>query len=570
MMRFVRRLLMTLGTLSLLPLVGGAVAWLWHSDSLAEHSVLHVVLDDALPEAPPSGVSALWQQHEREHLTGLVRKLRAAAKDGRVVGLLLEVKSPKVGLAQLQEVARAVQAFRDSGKWTLGYLESAGEGGHGDGAYALASLAGEVALSPPGEINLSGMHAEVPFFADTLAKVHVDAHVERRFEYKNYANTFTETGFTPAHKESLSSLLDDLQHTLSSQLAANRRVSVEEVARWVEAAPFDAQAAHARGLVDRLWYWDEVVERVEQVAGRKDALVAIEDYTAKPPKGRGIAVAYVVGAGEISRGEGGYGDGGMAADVYVQALRQAREDGVKAVLLRIDSPGGSYLASDLIRREVAKTRAENVPVVVSMGNTAASGGYFIAAEADYIVAEAGTVTGSIGVVGASFTVGRALEHFFAVHFDRYAALPNPGTMDPLQPPSPLQAARMAAQVDRVYNDFVGKVAKARHRRFDEVHALAKGRVWTGKQALERGLVDAIGGIDAATAYLERRLEVPDTAHIELQLYPPPKSALAQVRDALEVTAQVGTTGRSLQQLSQRLTRQARPGRAELATPVALP
>lgn len=561
---------MTLGVLSLLPLAGGAVAWFWRGGSpVPGQSVLHVVFDDTLAEVPASGVAALWRQHEGEHLAGLTAKLRAAAKDERIVGLVLEVKTPKVGLAQLSELARAVQAFRHGGKWTLGYLETAGDGGRGDGAYALAALASEVVLSPPGEIGLSGMHAEVPFLADTLARAHLDAHVEKRFEFKNYANTITETGFTPAHREALASLLDDMQGTLSAQLAKARNVSVQQVADWVQAAPFSSQAALARGLVDKLAYWDEVEDRVEEVAGREDALLDIADYVPRPPKGRTTPIAFVVGSGEISRGGSGYGTPGddeMTAEAYVDALREARDREVKGVLLRIDSPGGSYLASDLIRREVAKTRAHNVPVVVSMGDTAASGGYFIAAEADYIVAEAGTVTGSIGVVGATFAVGRALEDFFGVHFDRYATLPNPGTLDSLRAPSAQQAARMAEGVDRVYNDFVGKVAVARHRRFDEIHALAKGRVWTGRQAAALGLVDEVGGLDAACAYLRRRLQLADDAALDLQIYPAPKSTLAQLREALDVGVRTGGLGRAAVQRLHRAVRSTQAERGAVLAP----
>lgn len=566
---------MTLGALSLVPAVVAAVAYAWRSNPVPARSVLHVVFDDALDEAPASGVAALWRQHEREHLAGLTAKLRAAAQDDRVVGLLLEVKGPKVGLAQLGELDRAVQAFRRSGKWTGAYLETTGEGGGGDGAFALASLANEVVLSPPGEVHLSGMHAEVPFLADTLARAHVDAHVDKRFEFKNVGNTFTETNFTEAHRASLTALLDDLQRTLSAQIAQTRHVSTEEVARWVEASPFSAEAARARGLVDKLAYWDEVVDRVEAVAGHEDALLPIAQYVPKPPKGRTTPVAYVVGSGEISRGGGGYspGDEAMTAEDYVDALRQAREDGVKGVLLRIDSPGGSYLASDLIRREVAKTRASNVPVVVSMGDTAASGGYFIAAEADYIVAEAGTVTGSIGVVGVSFAVGRALEDFFGVHVGRYAALDNPGTLDSLRAPNAQQSARMSAQIDRIYNDFVGKVAAARHRRFDEIHAIAKGRVWTGRQAVALGLADEVGGLEAASAYLRRRLQLAEDAPLDLQLYPPPKSTLTLLRDALDVGVRTGGLGHTaVRQLSRVLAPRAPSDAAQLpfGTPTRLP
>lgn len=550
LLRFVRRCLMTLGVLSLLPIAAAVVTYLWRGGGLPQDSVLQLTLDGAIPEAPSSSVTALWREDGTLHLAEMVHRLRAAADDKRVVGLLLEVKDPKVGLAQLAELRRAVQAFRASGKWTAAYVETVGEGGHGDGAYALAAMAQNIYLSPPGEVHLSGMHAEVPFLAETFDRAKLDVHVQQRYEYKNFADTFVQKGFTEAHHASVKSLLDDMQATLSGHIAEARNQSPNVVAEWVQAAPFHAGAAKARGLVDKVLYWDEVQALVDERAGRDDALVELADYTPPSRKKKQVDVAYVVGEGEISRGAGGglHGEEGMSSETYVQALQQARQDKVRGVLLRIDSPGGSYLASDLIRREVARTRADKIPVVVSMGNTAASGGYFIAAEADHIVAEAGTVTGSIGVVGASFAVGRALEHFFGVHFGRYDALPHPGTLDLLAPPDALQRARLSEQIDRVYNDFVGKVAQGRHKSFAEVHAVAKGRVWTGQQALALGLVDTLGGIDEAKAYLARRIDLQEGEELALQLYPAPKSPLELVRDTLDVTVGAVPAVRSLHAL----------------------
>jgi protease-4 len=211
------------------------------------------------------------------------------------------------------------------------------------------------------------------------------------------------------------------------------------------------------------------------------------------------------------------------------------------VLFRIDSPGGSYIASDLIRREVELTRKAGIPVVVSMGNTAASGGYFIAADADYIVAESGTITGSIGVFAASFAARQALHKWLGANFDTYETLPHPGSLNWLDPPSPADRERFSQSVDRIYADFVGKVAAGRHKTYDEIHKVAKGRVWTGRQAVENGLADELGGMEDALAYIRKRLELPEKEPIHLSLYPEPENALAVLRNLLSAEVRLANT-----------------------------
>lgn len=542
-LRFLRRLLMTLGALSLAPLLIAMVMWLWRPSSTANDSILHVVLDGPLNEAPEGAIAALWKNGNKPSLASLTDKLRRAGEDPRIVGLLLEVRTPEVGMAQLEELSRATEAFAASKKPSHAFLETAGEGSRGDGAYALAALAQNIMLAPPGEISLFGMHADVPFARGTLDRAKVDANVQQRYEFKSYAETFSQKGFTEPHRLALKSLLDDLQETYLTVVSRGRQTTPLQVRNWIVSSPFSASEALTHKLVDSVGYWDEMVVVLERIAGRKEPLINIDAYEPPVSKGSKTQVAFVVGSGEINRGSGGRspfgGAEGMGSEVYVDALRQAREDGVAAVLLRLDSPGGSYLASDLIRREVALTRDQNIPVVVSMGDVAASGGYFIAAEADHIVVESGSITGSIGVVSVSFAVRRALQDFFGLQFDSYSTLPHPGMMGFLDPPTPAQSEQMGRNIDKIYQDFVGKVAAGRHKSYDEIHQVAKGRVWSGKQAVRLGLADEIGGIDTAVAYLRRRLDLPEQTQLELLLYPEPDTAWDMVRTALDGQARGG-------------------------------
>jgi protease-4 len=538
--RWFGRILMGLGAMTLV-LSLSTLAMRWFTGGVDNNSVLHVTLDGPLHEGPSSPVAALTGQRHRTPLFELTDKIRAAADDRRIVGLLLDVKEPELGLAQLEELARALEAFRGSHKPSWAYMDTAGEQSRGDGAFALATLANTTVLAPSGMVSLFGLRADVPFAKGVLEKLHVDAHVEKRHEYKSFGDTFDETGFTAPNEEATRSLLTGLQERWLSLVAERRQTDANQVRQWVLGSPWTAKGALSERLIDQMGYRDEVLAAIETLAGRSDPLLDVGAYEGpKKPVGK-QRVAMVLAAGEIKRGAGDmrpFGDGESIGDeTYVDALREAREDGVDAILLRIDSPGGSYLASDLIRREVVLARQQNIPVVVSMGDVAASGGYYIASAADHIVAERGTITGSIGVVAVSFAVRRALNDFFGLRFGTIETLPHPGAPGFLDPPNELERKVLAREIDGIYADFVDKVAESRHRTYAQVHEVAKGRVWTGEQALGHGLVDELGGLDAALGALRKRLQLEPEAPLTLVPYPEPSSAWDVVRDALAAQAQ---------------------------------
>jgi protease-4 len=510
---------------------------LLHTPAVPKNSVLHIVLDGPLPELARPNLVNLVSDRMHHSLRQVTAGIRQAAHDERIVGLVLDIRTGALGLAQVAELRDAVLAFKKSSKYNVAFLQTAGELGGGDRAYALATVADKVVLSPPGEINLNGLRAEVPFLKETLARAHVQPYTEQRYEFKNFANTFTQEAFTPEHLASLKQVLDDLQLTLLQMLAEGRHVDVAAAHRWVEEAPWSAQDALAHRLVDRLGYWDDIEAEVEKLAGHADAFLGLDAYTQKSQaKGAATQVAYIVGAGEITTGESGNNpvnpSDKIGSDTLAQAFRDAREAGSKAVLFRIDSPGGSYVASDLIRREVELTRRANIPVVVSMGNVAASGGYLIATDADHIVVEPGSITGSIGVFAASFALREALGHFFGAHFGVYETLPHPGNLNALDPPTAADKVRIGRVLDRIYNEFVSKVAQTRHRTYEQIHAVARGHIWSGRQAVDNGLADELGGVETALNYLRKRLKLKEDAAMDLITYPVPDTPLDMLRDYL--------------------------------------
>ncbi len=543
--------------------IGAVVLAIVLRQPVKDASVLRVTFDGELAESPSAGLDTLFDDEPSPTLHQVTRSLRQAATDQRIKGVVLEVKSPQVSLAQVQEIDQAMATVRKAGKWSTAFLETAGELSSGNGAYALAATAQRIVLAPSGEVGLTGLRAEVPFVRGLLDKLAIEPYFEKRYAYKTAANTFTQTGFTAEHKESLASLVDALQNDLITQVAARRSVSQDTAWQWVRGGPYGAEQALKLGLVDELGYWDAVESTARAEAGRDDPFVSLTAYAGDLPRGQSDReLALIIGDGAIQRGEGG-GFGNeptMGSDTIAKALRDAREAEVAGVLLRINSPGGSYIASDLIRREVGLTRDAGIPVVVSMGSVAASGGYFIAMQADRIFAEPATLTGSIGVYGGTFATRRFFEEWLGITFGVYEAAPESASFSTLDPPDAATKKKLAEMVDRIYDDFVHKAAKGRNKTPEEIHAVAQGRVWSGRQALERGLIDELGGQADALAYLEKKVGI----HTEPRLLrlPEPESPWHILGRLLEAR----TETRALESTRRLLARITAPGEHLLAMP----
>jgi protease-4 len=452
--------------------------------------------------------------------------LSAARHDASVAGLAIYLDDAAFGLAKAQELRRQILGLREAGKRVDCYLETAGEGSNGTLEFYLASACDTVALAPAGELALLGFYADSTFLKGGLDKLKIEPSFLTAGEFKSAAEMFTEERHSPAARAALDALLDGLFALVVRDIAAGRSLDAAAVRAAIDDAPLSAERALAGKLVDHLEFPDEFRARLENTDGG-DHQVSLADYARGVERraSAGGAVAVVFAQGAIVRGGGGVepfsGELFLGAGELSRTLVELGEDeSVAAVVLRVDSPGGSALASDLILREVARLK-EKKPVVVSMSDVAASGGYYIAAKADKIVAEEATLTGSIGVVSGKLATGRFQEELLGVTHDPLRRGANAGLYSTLAPFDETQTAVMRRRIDDIYRRFLDHVATGRGLEPAAVLEVAEGRVWTGADARARGLVDELGGIDRAVELAREAAGLPADATPALDFYPKP-------------------------------------------------
>lgn len=501
---------------------GGVVGLYWLTGSLGERAtaaggVLHWRIDGGYPEERDTSLLALALEGYRPVQRDVVFALARAAADDRITGLLLDIRALETDWAKVEELREAVAAFARTGKPVAACLESGAEK-----EYALALAAGRIAMPPEGMLMVLGVSAELSFLKGTLDKLGMEADFVHIGRYKSAPEALTRREPSAPHREMIESIVDEHYASLVSMIAAGRAVTHERARGLIDDGPHDALDALSAGLVDTLL----TLEEAEDCYFPDAAFLPLEDYAARRGRGRTAGKAALVYAtGTITPGETRHDDWlgkNAGSETVVEHLRRAREDGsVGAVILRIDSPGGSSLASDLIWTEVARTRAAK-PVVVSMSGYAASGGYYIACGADSIFAGAATLTGSIGVFagkvdlhGFYAKLGVDREHISrgrnALLFGDHARF------------TAEQRARLESLLGDFYARFVDKVATGRGLSPDSTAALAEGRVWTGAQARDRGLVDGLGGLPRAVAAVKSALGVAAHERIAIVTYDEPLS-----------------------------------------------
>jgi len=491
----------------------------------------------------------------------VVDVLSRARDDDRVVGLLARVGAGQMGLAQIQELRDAIADFRSSGKKAVAWSTTFGEFGPGGGAYYLATAFDEIHLQPSGDIGLTGIQMAQPFLKGMFEKLGVVPQMDHRREYKSMKNLFTEDAFTDAHREVTASLAQGYYDQIVRGIVEGRGVDTPTARQLMDSGPHLGTEVVARGLVDGLAYFEEMRDSVLAETGGGAEFLSLRAYGKRTTSDsdEGTAVALIYGAGAVARGKSQYDPGFgqvMGSDTVTEAFRAAVDDNaVKAILFRVDSPGGSYVASDAIWRETVRAQERGKPVVVSMGNMAGSGGYFVAMSADRVVAQPGTLTGSIGVVAGKL-VTRAFWQKLGMTWDDVSVGGNAGMFSELHPYSDAEWLRFQSWLDRVYDDFTGKVAQGRGMTRAEVEEVARGRVWTGEQALERGLVDTLGGFSAALAVVRDVLDLPPDAPIALRPFPPKRDLVTSIMATL-------SEGGAAVQASARLLRVLEP-----ALPVA--
>jgi protease IV len=491
--------------------------------------ILELDLTEGIAEGPPQDPVSALLTIRRTRLPDVLEGLKRASKDDRVRALIVKVGGSRIGLATIQELRGAVGEFRQSGKLTVAWAETFGDFVRGNLPYYLATGFDRIYLQPSGTLGLTGIVVEQVFLHDALAKLGIDFQSAKRYEYKSAADQLTETGFTGPGREAAQRLTESVAEQLTAAIAEGRRLTVEQARALLDRGPFLAQQAVDEGLVDGLAYRDEVYDRLHKEAGldamllylqryqRSHALADLPRRLPKTPHERFVAMIYAHGA--IRQGRSGRGPGGggsLGSDTVAAALRAAASDErARAVVLRVNSPGGSATASDVIWREVVRVRAAGKPVVVSMGDVAASGGYFISAPADVIVAQPGTITGSIGVIMGK-PVLRDMFGRAGVNTDTVGDGAEIATMfSAARPFSETEWERINAWLDAVYADFTEKVAAGRRMPVERVHELARGRVWTGADATANGLADETGGLHDAIAIARRRAGLPDGAAVRI-------------------------------------------------------
>jgi protease-4 len=507
--------------------------------SVPDESVLILRPGGELVEVPPDDVVGQVLGGDVVTVRAFVESLQKAKRDPRITSVLLVPSTLQLPFwGKVQELRDAVLDFRKSGKEVVAFLEYGG-----DREYYLATAANRVYLLPSSPLDLTGIASYELFLRGALDKLGAYPDFVHVGAYKTAVNQFTETGFTPEHREMTESLNRDLYEQLVRGIAEARKKTPDEVRRLLDEGPFTPDAARQAGLVDELSYLDQLDDRVAALATEEGPRERVEeeDYRRVSARSVGIRpesrIAVLHASGVIASGSSTHDSingAVVGSDTMVEQLERIREDdSIRAIVLRVDSPGGSAVASDVIWRELSITRDQNPsrPLIASMSDLAASGGYYIAMPAQVIVAQPGTLTGSIGIFGGKVAVGDTLEKI-GVTTETVQSGKNASLSSPFEPFTPDQRAKLASYMESFYDGFVRKAAQSRRTTPAEVHAVAQGRVWTGRQAREHGLVDELGGLDRAVAIAKERAGIPADEEVELVQYPPRRTLYEALADQL--------------------------------------
>jgi protease IV len=487
---------------------------------VASNSVLTIRLSGDLQELEPSSVLGQFMEPPPT-VRSITDALRKAKVDRRITSVIIRPTGTAALWAKVQEVRDAIVDFKSSGKPVIAFMEYGG-----DQEYYLASACDKVFLMPTASLDLTGIASYELFLRGTLEKIGAFPDALHIGEYKTAANQYTERTMTPSHREMAESLNEELFEQLLHGLAQGRGKTDAEIRTLIDHGPFVPEEAVRVGLVDDLAYEDELDDKVQLGSGTlrhttHQQYRQISTQSLGLDRGPKIAVIYAVGI--IATGQSSAdGTDVLGSQTIVEQLRRVRADNsIKAIVLRIDSPGGSALASDIIWREIVLTR-DVKPVVASMSDVAASGGYYIAMPAHHIVAQPATLTGSIGVVAVKFVLDGTFDKL-GMNIEEVKSGKYAGMYSSLRPFTPEERQKMLEHMQGTYETFVEKAAAGRKMTPEQIDAVAQGRVWMGSQARELGLVDELGGLNRALAVAKSRAGIAENAEVDLVVYPQPKS-----------------------------------------------
>ncbi len=488
----------------------------------------------------------------RDNLKGVVEKIARAKADPNVKGMVVRVHDLKFGLAKGYELRQAISGFRASGKKVYAFLESAG-----NADYLVASAADEIVMPESGWLMIKGLAAEVTFYKDLFDKLGVKADWMQVGEFKSFGEPFTRTRMSPAFREEITALLGDSYAMMAETIAKRQGISVDDARALIDGGPYSPASARAAGLINRIGYSDSIEAEVAKSIGvasikldpkygKKNETLDLSGFAGfmkmmqmlsgegpKKAESSAAKIALIYASGAIETGKSTssiFGEATIGSETLIKHLREAEKDKtVKAIVLRVDSPGGSALASDLIWREVVRI---DKPIVASMSDVAASGGYYISMGAEKIFAEPGTLTGSIGVTGGKFVLAGLMEKL-GVATDTVTVGKNGTIFSINQPFTDTERAAMKRLMDDTYRQFVTKAAEGRKMPFDRLEKLAGGRVYTGRQAQKLGLVDEIGTLDDAIAAAKDLAKLPSDSPTELLVLPKAQGFLEALVGPLE-------------------------------------
>jgi protease-4 len=455
-------------------------------------------------------------------LLDVIGRIEQARTDDRVKGIYIRANTGGMAASQAEELRAALASFRESGKFVVAHLQIDGVRTGMPGYTAIAG-SDEVWLQETSEFMPMGLSAEVTFLADTLQRYHMEAQFEAREDHKTAPNTLTQDSLTPAHREQLTGLMNALYGNMIANISADREIPAAQLRTIVEGTPYTAQRARELRLVDQVGRPEEA-ERAALARVEGTEIVEWGDYVPRTHSG-GRVIAVVQGEGAIVSGPEEHDifsdDSAMNSDRIAEALLDASEDeDVAAIIFRVSSPGGSVVASDQIQAALRTAQERGKRVVVSMGDVAASGGYYVSAFADEIVAAPSTITGSIGIFGGKLIIGPAFDHYLSTNTETITVgSPMVEMFTTERGFNQAERAAFAGFIDRGYATFLGLVAEGREMQVDQVRRIAGGRVWTGQQARELGLVDHVGGFQVAIARARALAEIPEDARIQLRFYP---------------------------------------------------
>lgn len=506
--------------------------------NLPDQFVLRFTLEQVVEESSNDSPFRYFGKGHPIALRTFVESLERARNDPRILGLVIKANEVALNLAHAEEMRACIERFKTSGKYVVFYTDTFGEGTDASTLYYLASVANQIWMQPSGRMTLTGFSQETPFVKQLMDFVGVTAEIGQRYEFKSAPNTFLHADMPEIQRQSETRMLNAMQSQIDVQTAKARQVQGNLFQTIREFRPLSSEEALTQKLVTHVGYWSDCLRSVRGV-DLELPWIKFTDYvdTLEPIESQGRKIALIVVDGGIERGQtpplDARGGSTVGAETVAKAIRQAVSDEeVAAILLRIDSPGGSHIASDTMWYEVMQAKKAGMPIITSMGTVAASGGYFVAMASDHIISNAATITGSIGAYSGKYA-GEELLKKIGINFAAVNTAENANMASLFKKFTPKQWSIINHELDETYKDFTSKFQQNRNIPAVAVDGLARGRVFAGSEALQLGLVDQIGGYYDAVVEAKQRASIPLDEPASIQLFPRPKTLTERFMEYFE-------------------------------------